>query len=95
MHHEEHFCEIILNLGHWFRKRCRLKDFLSGVLAVLLFSAAEPFMQFERGHHTEYSCEVIWNLEQWFRKRCLLDISYLELCQPLCSEDSNHLYNFG
>ena len=34
-----------LNLGHGFR-RCRLKDFLSGALAVLLFGAAEPFMQF-------------------------------------------------
>ena len=43
---EEHFCEIILNLGQWFRRRCLLKDFLSGALATLLFSGAEPFMQF-------------------------------------------------
>ena len=28
--------EIILNLGQWFRKRCRLKGFLSGALAALL-----------------------------------------------------------
>ena len=35
---EEQFCEIILHLGQWFR-RC-LKDFLSGALAVLLFSGA-------------------------------------------------------
>ena len=42
---EEQFCENILNLGQWFR-RCRLKDFLSGALASLLFSGAEPFMQF-------------------------------------------------
>ena len=42
---EEQFCELILNLGQWFR-RCRLKDFLPGVLATLLFSGAEPFMQF-------------------------------------------------
>ena len=41
---EEQFCEFILNLGQWFR--CRLKDFLSGSLAVLLFGGAEPFMQF-------------------------------------------------
>ena len=40
------FCEIILNLGHRFRKRCGLKDFLSGTLAALLFGGAEPFMQF-------------------------------------------------
>ena len=25
---EEQFCEIILNLGQWFRGRCRLKVFL-------------------------------------------------------------------
>ena len=43
-HYEEQFCEIILNLGQWFR--CRLKDFLSGALAALLFSGVEPFMQF-------------------------------------------------
>ena len=24
-HHEEQFCEIILNLDKWFRMRCRLK----------------------------------------------------------------------
>ena len=42
---EEQFCEIILNLGQWFR-RCLLKDFLSGALATLLLSGTEPFMQF-------------------------------------------------
>ena len=26
---EEQFCEFILNLGQWFRRRCRLKYFLS------------------------------------------------------------------
>ena len=25
-HHEEQFCEIILNLDQWFRRRCRLKN---------------------------------------------------------------------
>ena len=44
-YYEEQFCEIILNLGQWFRKRCILKDFLSGALATLLFSGAKPFMQ--------------------------------------------------
>ena len=39
-HHEEQFCEIILNLGQWFG-RCCLKDFLSGALAAILFSGAE------------------------------------------------------
>ena len=44
-YYEEQFCEIILNLDQWFR-RCLLKIFLSGALAALLFSAAEPFAQF-------------------------------------------------
>ena len=43
---EEQFCEIILNLDQWFRRRCHLKDCLSGALVVLVFSGAEPFMQF-------------------------------------------------
>ena len=30
---EEQFCLIILNWDKWFRKRCNLKDFLSGALA--------------------------------------------------------------
>ena len=28
VHHEEHFCEIILNLDQWFRRRCHLKTFI-------------------------------------------------------------------
>ena len=27
-HHEEKFCEIILNLDQWFRRRCHLNIFL-------------------------------------------------------------------
>ena len=27
-HYEKHFCEIILNLNQWFRRRCRFKIFL-------------------------------------------------------------------
>ena len=42
---EEKFCEIILNFSQWYR-RCLFKDFLSGALTTLLFSGAEPFMQF-------------------------------------------------
>ena len=47
-YYEEQFCEIILNLGQWFRKRCCLKDFLSGALVVLLFGGMKPFMQFRK-----------------------------------------------
>ena len=43
---EEQFCESILNLDLWYKRRCCLKDFLSGALAALVFSGAELFMQF-------------------------------------------------
>ena len=42
---EEQFCDIIFNLDQWFRRRFRLKDFLCGALAALVFSGAEPFVQ--------------------------------------------------
>ena len=44
-HHKEKFFDIILNLNHWFRRRCLLKDFLSRALMVLKFSRGEQFMQ--------------------------------------------------
>ena len=37
-HHEEHPCEIILNLDQWFRRKCRLKVFL-------IWSSGSPFVQ--------------------------------------------------
>ena len=37
-HHEEQFCENILNLDLWFRTRCRLKIFL-------IWSSGGPFVQ--------------------------------------------------
>ena len=37
-HYEEQFHEFISNLGQWFRRICRLKDFLFGTLAALVFS---------------------------------------------------------
>ena len=37
-HHEDQFCEIILNLDQWLSKRCRLKIFLS-------LSSGGPFVQ--------------------------------------------------
>ena len=43
-HHKAQFSEIVLNLDQWFR-RCRLKVFLSGALAALLFNGAEPLLQ--------------------------------------------------
>ena len=38
-----------MNSDQWFRRRCHLKDFLSRVIAALVFGGAEPFMQFVEG----------------------------------------------
>ena len=43
---EEQFYEFIFNLDLWSRRGCCLKYFLSGALAALVFSGAEPYMQF-------------------------------------------------
>ena len=37
-HHEEQFCEIILNLDQWFRRKCCLNVFL-------ILSSGSPFVQ--------------------------------------------------
>ena len=42
-HHQEHFCEFIINLDQRFR--CCLKD-LSRALAALMISGVESFKQF-------------------------------------------------
>ena len=39
---KEHFCEIILQSGHWPRRYC-LQVFLFLALVAILFSGAEPF----------------------------------------------------
>ena len=36
--HEEQFCEMILNLDQWFKRRCHLKIFL-------IWSSGGPFVQ--------------------------------------------------
>ena len=43
---EEHFCEIILKLGHWPRRKCLKNFFPILAIAVVLFSAAALFEQF-------------------------------------------------
>ena len=37
-HHEEQFCEIILNFDQWFRRKCCFKVFL-------IWSSGSPFVQ--------------------------------------------------
>ena len=92
---EEQFCETFLNLGHWLRRKWRLKEFLFGALTALLFCGAKPFMQFWK--------VASWGTFMWSymkfgpvvqEEMLFKDISYLEFWQPLCSVDLNHLCNF-
>ena len=53
----EHFCEIILNLDQWFRRRC-LKDFLIGALVALLFGSGTICAG--RGHYGDHSREIFF-----------------------------------
>ena len=71
-HHEEQFCENILNLDQWFRKNVILRYFLSEALAVILFSGAYHLCKFCREYQEEQFCEIILNLDQSFRRRCHL-----------------------
>ena len=74
-HHEEHFCEMILNLEHWFRRRCRLK-------IILIWSSDGHFVQlsgtigamFVNGHNEKQFFARILNFDQWFRRRCRLNV---------------------
>ena len=67
-HHEEQFCEIILNLDQMFSRR------------FLIWSSGGHFIQqsrtncavFGKGQYEEQFCEIILNLDQWFKRRCLL-----------------------
>ena len=45
-HHEEHFCDIILNLDQWFRRDVVNCHFSSRALVTPSFIGAETFMQF-------------------------------------------------
>ena len=76
MHHEEQFCEIILNLGRWFRRKCRLKDFLSRALAVLTIYAILKAGIMANIHG-------IWTSVQ--KEMSFKHISYLELYQTICA----------
>ena len=63
------FCEIVLNLDQWFRRRSYLELWQP-------FISAEwnHLCNFGRGCHVEQFCEIILNLDQWFRRKCVLKI---------------------
>ena len=81
-HHEEQFCEIILNLDQWFRSRCLIKMFL-------IWSSEGHFVQlsgtiFVRGIKWNKFFEIILSFGPVVQEEISLkDISYIELCQPL------------
>ena len=94
-HHEEKLCEIILNLGQWFRRR-RLKDFLSGALALLLFSGAKPFKQFwKRASLKTFKWSYMKFGPVVQEEMSFEDITYIELWQPFCSAKRYYLCNLG
>ena len=88
------FREIILNLDQWLRNKCRLKVFL-------IWSSGSPFVQ--------GSITISATLLEGIMRRnsvkifgiwvsgsgdVVKNISYLELWQPSCSMERNHLCNF-
>ena len=70
--HEQQFCEIILNLGQWFRRKSSLKVFLIWSSGRLFVQPSVTICAICRGYYKEQFCEIILNLGQWFR-RCRLN----------------------
>ena len=66
-HYEKHFCEIILNLDQWLKRKL-FKIFL-------IYSSGSPLVQLSRTICAilvevimRNICEIILNLDQWFRR---------------------------
>ena len=90
-HHEEQFCEIILNLDQWFRGRCRLKIFL-------IWSSSGRFVQrsgaicaiFGIGYHEEHIIITYFEFGPDVQGGTpFKNISYLELWQPFLQWSRN------
>ena len=91
-YYEEQFCENILNLDQWFRRRCFLKIFL-------IWSSGDPFVQqsgticailvegIKRNNNFEFGPLV--------QEMSFKDISYLDLWLHFCSAERNRLCDFG
>ena len=92
-HHEEQSCEFILNFEQLFRRKCHLKVFL-------IWSSGIPFVQrrvticaiLVGGIVSNNSVKLFWI---WVSGSgdVFLKISYLELWQPSCSVEWNHICN--
>ena len=68
---EEHFCEIILKLGPWPRRRCYLKNFFF-FCSGCHFAERHHFSNFGRGSLKKHSCKIISKSINRFRRRCPL-----------------------
>ena len=78
MQHEEKFCESILNLDQWFRRKCRLKIFAIWSSGSLLVQKTRN--HFGRGYYDETFCEIIFEFRPVAMEEMLLKgISFLEL----------------
>ena len=86
--------KLFWNLDQRFKKRYRLKNFLSRSLVALCSAEQNHLCSFGPGHYENHFCEVILNLEQWFRRGCHFNI-FLELWRPFSSAELNHLCSCG
>ena len=84
-HHEEQFCEIILNKDHWFRRRCPFKIFLIWILWLLLCSEEQNHLRkFCRGYYEEH-----FEFGPVVREMPLnIKLTILELCQMISASPS-------
>ena len=60
---EKQVCEIILNLGQWFRRRCHLKNSYLELWQPLCSLERNTLCTFGRGHYEKPSFKIISNLD--------------------------------
>ena len=95
-HHEEHFCEIILNLDQWFGWRCHLKTFL-------ILSSGNPCIKtcetvcaiLVEGIMRNYFVKLFWIWTSGSEGNVIKRHFLNRALAALCSVERNHLCNFG
>ena len=96
VHHGEQFCEIIFEFGSVVQENMSFKRFLIwSSVSPPVWSSRTIFMQFWKRASFGifmWSYMEFWPVVQ--KEMSFKDISYLELWQPLCSADPNHLCIF-
>ena len=71
-YNEEQFCEIILNLDQWLRRKCRLNIFYLEFLQHFQSAEQKHLCNCGKECYEKQYCEIILNLGHWFRKTCRL-----------------------